>query len=163
MSSLTNGSSGKEFEMKLAETLLQIKRPTFFYSTHPRRSRGGKGCFRFCGCAIDLQSLWVGPDRVLAIFDRKVPRSDRSCCSRPFCRVKRTPRKPVGFTPIASNSKLIHLKNAAVDAGLRFKFWIGVIPARRGRFLRRRNSMQTWFQNKPLTWNTMLESVITQR
>jgi hypothetical protein len=52
---------------ELGEALLQIKRPTFFFSRFTRDSQPGESLIRFRSRPISLQSLRTGSDQRLAV------------------------------------------------------------------------------------------------
>ena len=63
---------------ELGETLVQIKRPTFFFSDSPNTTFADENRFRVCTSAIDLQSLRTRPDSGLVVCDFAFTGSERS-------------------------------------------------------------------------------------
>ena len=63
---------------ELGETLVQIKRPTFFFSDSPDTHCAGENRIRFRTGSIDLQSLRTRPDQGLVVCDFAFTGSGRS-------------------------------------------------------------------------------------
>ena len=54
-------------KQELGESLLQIKRPTFFFTDSPESIAQGESLIRFRAGPIDLQSLRTGSDQNLVV------------------------------------------------------------------------------------------------
>ena len=142
---------------EIGGTLVRIKRPTFFYSDSPATLQEAKVVFDFAvaqsifsHCGLDLIVPWLSsiakclaPTGVLlATFLSGETDAADSGWIYPSC---------VKFRPDT-------LKNAAADAGLRFEVLDWRHPRQTWALFAAPRFDATWFQNRPLTWNAMLES-----
>jgi SAM-dependent methyltransferase len=147
---------------EIGEALLQIKRPTFFFSDSPAALSQAKISFDFAlaqsifsHCGLDLINRWLsGLSRslapggaLLATFLPNEGDSPRTGWVYPEC---------VSFRPAT-------LQRVAAEANLRFEILDWKHPRQTWALFAAPKFDSGWFKNKPLTWNTRLENVLRQK
>ena len=143
---------------EIGDNLLQIKRPRFLFSDAPGMLQTAEVTFDFAvaqsifsHCGLDLLVPWLSsiakclaPTGVLlATFLPDEEDTTSTGWIYPAC---------VKFKPDT-------LKNAAASCGLKFEILDWRHPRQTWALFAAPLFDGTWFRNKPLTWNTMLESV----
>src|SRR5438067_7395836 len=146
---------------ELGETVVQTKRPTFFFSDSPETIVQAKVSFDFAlaqsifsHCGLDLVTGWLAavsrslaPDGgLIATFLPSDEDSQRSGWIYPEC---------VNYQPAT-------LERAASDANLRFEILDWRHPRQTWGLFAAPKFDSTWFKNQPLTWNTGLERTMGQ-
>jgi hypothetical protein len=121
---------------ELGETLVQIKRPTFFFSDSPDTIAQAKVAFDFAltqsifsHCGLDLIKGWL------------------SAISR----------------SLARNGALVATERAAKDVNLRFEILDWKHPRQTWALFAAPGFDSTWFKDRALTWNAGLERAISQK
>ena len=146
---------------ELGETVVQTKRPTFFFSDSPETVVHAKVSFDFAlaqsifsHCGLDLIRGWLAAvsrsladdGGLVATFLPSDEDSPRSGWVYPDC---------VSYPPAT-------LERAAADANLRFEILDWKHPRQTWALFAAPNFDSTWFKNQPLTWNTRLERTMGQ-
>ena len=146
---------------ELGETVVQTKRPTFFFSDSPETVVHAKVSFDFAlaqsifsHCGLDLIRGWLAAvsrsladdGGLVATFLPNDEDSPRSGWVYPDC---------VSYRPAT-------LERAAADANLRFEILDWKHPRQTWALFAAPKFDSTWFKNQPLTWNTGLERTIGQ-
>jgi cyclopropane fatty-acyl-phospholipid synthase-like methyltransferase len=147
---------------ELGETLVQIKRPTFFFSDSPDTIGQAKIAFDFAlaqsifsHCGLDLIQAWLSAisrslaqDGVLvATFLIGEEDSARSGWIYPDC---------VNYRPAT-------LDRAAKDVNLRFEILDWKHPRQTWALFAAPKFDSSWFKDCPLTWNTALERALSRK
>ena len=147
---------------ELGETLMQIKRPTFFFSDSPETVAQAKIAFDFAlaqsifsHCGLDLIKGWLSAisrslaqDGVLvATFLTGEEDSVRTGWIYPEC---------VNYRPAT-------LEQIAAGANLRFEILDWKHPRQTWALFGAPGFDSTWFNDRPLTWNTGLERAFSQK
>jgi cyclopropane fatty-acyl-phospholipid synthase-like methyltransferase len=147
---------------ELGETLVQIKRPTFFFSDSPDTIAQAKIAFDFAmaqsifsHCGLDLIQAWLSAisgslaqDGVLiATFLIGEEDSAQSGWIYPGC---------VNYRPAT-------LERAAKDVNLRFEILDWKHPRQTWALFAAPGFNSTWFKDRPLTWNIGLERALSQK
>lgn len=149
-------------KQELGETVVQVKRPTFFFTDSPETALRAKVSFDFAlaqsifsHCGLDLIKGWLfavsrslAPDGILlATFlpgDEDTPQTG---WVYPEC---------VNYRPIT-------LERAAAQANLRFEILDWKHPRQTWALFAAPDFDSTWFKNQPLTWNAALERAFRQK
>ena len=147
---------------ELGETLVQIKRPTFFFSDSPDRIAQAKIAFDFAlaqsifsHCGLDLIKGWLSTisrslaqDGVLvATFLIGEEDSTRTGWIYPEC---------VNYRPTT-------LESAAQEVNLRFEILDWKHPRQTWALFAAPGFNSKCFKDRPLTWNTGLERALNQK
>jgi SAM-dependent methyltransferase len=149
-------------KQELGETVVQTKRPTFFFTDSPEIVVRAKISFDFAlaqsifsHCGLDLIKGWLfavsrslAPDGILlATFlpgDEDTPQTG---WVYPEC---------VNYRPIT-------LERAAAQANMRFEILDWKHPRQTWALFAAPKFDSTWFENTPLTWNAALERALRQK
>jgi SAM-dependent methyltransferase len=149
-------------KQELGETVVQTKRPTFFFTDSPETVVRAKVSFNFAlaqsifsHCGLDLIRGWLSAvsralaeDGVLiATFLPSDEDSPRTGWVYPDC---------VNYRPTT-------LERAAAEANLRFEILDWKHPRQTWALFAAPKFDSSWFKNKPLTWNTALERAPSQK
>ena len=149
-------------KQELGETVVQVKRPTFFFSDSPGTVARAKVSFDFAlaqsifsHCGLDLIKGWLSAvssslaaDGVLlATFLPGDEDSPQTGWVYPEC---------VNYRPAT-------LERAAAEVNLRFEILDWKHPRQAWALFSTPKYDSSWFKNKPLTWNTGLERALTQK
>jgi SAM-dependent methyltransferase len=156
----SNESLVKEgLKRELGGTLVEIKRPTFFFSDSPETVAEPKVSFDFAlaqsifsHCGLDLIKNWLGAisrsltedGALVATFLPGEVDSTSTGWVYPEC---------VSYRPPT-------LRRAAAGAGLRFELLDWKHPSQRWALLAAPKFDSSWFKNKPLTWNARLDKAL---
>ena len=147
---------------ELGETVVQAKRPTFFFTDSPETVVRAKVSFDFAlaqsifsHCGLDLVTGWLSavsrslaPDGgLIATFLPSDEDSQRAGWVYPEC---------VNYRPAT-------LERAASDANLRFEILDWRHPRQTWGLFAAPDFDSTWFKNQPLTWNAALERAFRQK
>jgi arylsulfatase A-like enzyme/SAM-dependent methyltransferase len=146
---------------EVGETLLQIKRPRFFFTDSPAILNEMKDRFDFAvaqsifsHCGLDLITRWTSfiahsltpSGALIATFFPSETDNTKTGWIYPGC---------VSYKPDT-------LRKVATEAELRFEILDWRHPRQTWALFAAPEFDTAWFQNKPLTWNTMLESVVSK-
>src|SRR5262245_40890887 len=147
---------------ELGETLLQIKRPTFFFSDSPDAIAQAKVGFDFAlaqsifsHCGLDLIKGWLSAishslaqdGALVATFLIGEKDAEQTGWIYPDC---------VSYRPAT-------LERAAKDVNLRFEILDWKHPRQTWALFAAPGFNSTWFKDRPLTWNTGLERALSQK
>ena len=147
---------------ELGETLLQIKRPTFFFSDSPDAIAQAKVGFDFAlaqsifsHCGLDLIKGWLSAishslaqdGALVATFLTGEEDAEQTDWIYPDC---------VSYRPLT-------LERAAKDVNLRFEILDWKHPRQTWALFAAPGFNSTWFKDRPLTWNTGLERALSQK
>ena len=148
-------------KQELGETVVQIKRPTFFFTDSPETIVQTKLSFDFAlaqsifsHCGLDLIGGWLSavshsltPGGVLlATFLPGDEDSSQTGWIYPDC---------VNYRPAT-------LERAAANVNLRFEILDWKHPRQTWALFAGPKFDSSWFKNSPLTWNTRLERMLRQ-
>jgi len=149
-------------KQELGETVVQIKRPTFFFSDSPETVFRAKVPFDFAlaqsifsHCGLDLIKGWLSavsrslaPDGILlATF---LPGDDDS-------------PKTGWVYPECVNYRAETLEEAAAEANLRFEILDWKHPRQTWALFAAPRFDSSWFTNQALSWNAALERALSQK
>src|SRR4029450_11734829 len=146
---------------EIGETLLQIKRPKFYFTDSPAILANIKIAFDFAvaqsifsHCGLDLIAPWLSfIARSLAVDGALVAT---------FLIGEEDSPKMGWIDPACVSYKSDTLRRVAAETGLRFEVLDWRHPRQTWALFAAPKFDAAWFQNKPLTWNTMLESVVSK-
>ena len=149
-------------ERELGETLVQIKRPTFFFSDSPDAVARAKVSFDFVlaqsifsHCGLDLIKSWLSAvSRSLA--------SDGALVAT-FLPGEEDSRRTGWIYPECVNYRPATLKRAAAEANLRFEILDWKHPRQTWALFAAPKFDSTWFKDRSLTWNTALENALSRK
>jgi SAM-dependent methyltransferase len=146
---------------ELGQALLEIKRPTFFFSDSPETIAQAKVSFDFAlaqsifsHCGLDLIKNWLsaisnslaGDGALIATF---LPGEEDS------------PTKGWVY-PECVNYRPATMRQAAAEAGLRFELLDWKHPRQTWALFAAPKFDSGWFKNKPLTWNAGLTKALAK-
>ena len=138
---------------ELGEALLEIKRPTFFFSGSPEAITQAKVLFHFAvaqsifsHCGLDLIKEW------LSAISRSLA-EDGALLATFLAGEEDSPTKGWVY-PECVNYRPATMRQAAADAGLRFELLDWKHPRQTWALFAAPKFDSGWFKNKPLTWNT---------
>jgi SAM-dependent methyltransferase len=147
---------------ELGETLVQIKRPTFFFSDSPGAIAQAKIAFDFAvaqsifsHCGLDLIKGW------LSGISRSLARDGALVAT--FLIGDEDSARTGWIYPECVNYRLATLERAAEDANLRFEILDWKHPRQTWALFATPAFDSTWFKDRPLTWNTALEKALSQK
>ena len=147
---------------ELGEALLEIKRPTFFFSDSPDTIAQAKIAFDFAlaqsifsHCGLDLIKGWLSAishslaqeGALVATFLIGEEDSSRTGWIYPEC---------VNYRPAT-------LERAAEEMNLRFEILDWKHPRQTWALFAAREFDSSWFKDRPLTWNTGLDRALSQK
>ena len=147
---------------ELGKSLVEIKRPTFFFSDSPDTIAQAKISFDFAlaqsifsHCGLDLIKGWLSAiscslaqnGALVATFLIGEEDSARTGWIYPEC---------VNYRPAT-------LERAAKDMNLRFEILNWKHPRQTWALLAAPKFDSSWFKERPLTWNTGLERALSQK
>ena len=147
---------------ELGETLVQIKRPTFVFSDSPDTITRAKTAFDFAvaqsifsHCGLDLIKGWLS-----AISRSLAP--DGALVAT-FLIGEEDSAKTGWIYPDCVNYRPGTLERVAKDVNLRFEILDWKHPRQTWALFAAPGFDSTWFQDRPLTWNTGLERALSQK
>jgi SAM-dependent methyltransferase len=144
---------------ELGEALLEIKRPTFFFSDSPEIIATAKISFDFVvaqsifsHCGLDLIKNW------LSAISRSLA-EDGALVATFLPGEEDSPTKGWVY-PECVNYRPTTMRQAAAEAGLRFELLDWKHPRQTWALFAAPRFDSAWFKNKPLTWNAGLEKAL---
>jgi cyclopropane fatty-acyl-phospholipid synthase-like methyltransferase len=147
---------------ELGEALLEIKRPTFFFSDLPETIAQAKISFNFVvaqsifsHCGLDLIKGW------LSAISRSLAK-DGALVATFLPAEEDAPTKGWVY-PECVNYRPATMRQAAAEAGFRFEPLDWKHPRQMWALFAAPKFDSDWFKNKPLTWNAGLENVLRQK
>jgi SAM-dependent methyltransferase len=147
---------------ELGEMLVQIKRPTFFFSDSPETIAQAKIAFDFAlaqsifsHCGLDLIKGW------LSAISRSL--AENGVLLATFLIGEEDSPQAGWIYPDCVNYRLATLERAAEDVNLRFEILDWKHPRQTWALFAAPEFDSTWFKDRPLTWNAALENLLTQK
>ena len=148
-------------KQELGETLLQIKRPTFFFSDSPDTITQAKVSFDFAlaqsifsHCGLDLIKNW------LSAISRSL--AEDGALVATFLPGKEDSPTKGWVYPECVNYKPATMRQAAAEAGLRFEILDWKHPRQTWALFAAPKFDSSWFKDGALTWNASLEKTVSQ-
>jgi SAM-dependent methyltransferase len=147
---------------ELGETLVQIKRPTFFFSDSPDTIAQAKTAFNFVlaqsifsHCGLDLIKGW------LSAISRSL--AENGVLVATFLIGEEDSAQTGWIYPDCVNYRPATLERAAKDVNLRFEILDWKHPRQTWALFAASGFDSSWFKDRPLTWNTELERALSQK
>ena len=147
---------------ELGETLVQIKRPTFFFSDSPNTIAQEKIAFDFAvaqsifsHCGIDLIKGWLSAISSSLAEDGALVAT--------FLIGEEDSLRKGWIYPDCVNYRPATLERAAKDANLRFEILDWKHPRQTWALFAAPEFDSSWFKDRPLTWNAGLERTLSQK
>jgi SAM-dependent methyltransferase len=144
---------------ELGEALLEIKRPTFFFSGSPEAITQAKVLFHFAvaqsifsHCGLDLIKEW------LSAISRSLA-EDGALVATFLAGEEDAPTKGWVY-PECVNYRPATMRQAGADVGLRFELLDWKHPRQIWALFAAPKFDSGWFKNKPLTWNSGLAKAL---
>ena len=145
---------------ELGETLVQIKRPTFFFSDSPDTITQAKTAFDFAlaqsifsHCGLDLIKGW------LSAISRSLAQDGALVAT--FLIGEEDAAQKGWIYPDCVNYRPATLDRAAKDLNLRFEILDWKHPRQKWALFAAPKFDSSWFKDRPLTWNTGLERALS--
>jgi SAM-dependent methyltransferase len=149
-------------EHELGKDVVQIKRPTFFFSALPETVVQANVLFDFAlaqsifsHCGLDLIKAW------LFAISRSLAR-DGALLATFLIGEQDSPRTGWIY-PECVNYRPTTLESAATEANLRFEILDWKHPRQTWALFAAPQFDSEWFNNKPLSWNAGLERALSQK
>ena len=147
---------------ELGEALLEIKRPTFFFSDSPDAIAQANTSFDFVlaqsifsHCGLDLIKNWI------SAISRSLAQNGALIAT--FLIGEKDSPKMGWIYPDCVNYRPATLKQAAADANLRFQILDWKHPRQTWVLFATPKFDLSWFKDKALTWNASLEKALSQK
>jgi cyclopropane fatty-acyl-phospholipid synthase-like methyltransferase len=147
---------------ELGETLVQIKRPTFFFSDSPDTISQAKMSFDFAlaqsifsHCGLDLIKGW------LSAISRSLARDGALVAT--FLIGEEDSAQAGWIYPGCVNYRPATMERAAKDVNLRFEILDWKHPRQTWALFAAPGFNSTWFKDRPLTWNSGLDRALSQK
>jgi SAM-dependent methyltransferase len=147
---------------ELGETLVQIKRPTFFFSDSPETITQAKTAFDFAlaqsifsHCGLDLIKGW------LSAISRSLAQDGALVAT--FLIGEEDAAQKGWIYPDCVNYRPATLDRAAKDLNLRFEILDWKHPRQTWALFAAPGFDSTWFKERALTWNAGLERALSQK
>jgi SAM-dependent methyltransferase len=147
---------------ELGETLVQIKRPTFFFSDSPKMAAQAKVSFDFAlaqsifsHCGLDLIKGW------LSAISRSL--AEGGALAATFSPGEEDSPRTGWVYPECVNYRPATLERAAAEANLRFQILDWKHPRQTWALFAASKFDSTWFKDQPLTWNAALENALSRK
>jgi SAM-dependent methyltransferase len=147
---------------ELGETLVEIKRPAFFFSDKPATVAQAKIAFDFAlaqsifsHCGLDLITHW------LSAISRSLARDGALVAT--FLIGEEDCAQTGWIYPECVNYRPATLGRIAEDVNLRFEILDWKHPRQTWALFAASDFDSTWFKGRPLTWNTALERALHQK
>jgi len=147
---------------ELGEALVQIKRPTFFFSDAPDTISQAKVFFSFAlaqsifsHCGLDLIKVW------LSAISRSLARDGVLVAT--FLIGEEDSAQKGWIYPECVNYRPTTLERAAKDVNLRFEILHWKHPRQTWALFAAPNFDSNWFKDTRLTWNAGLERALSQK
>jgi hypothetical protein len=149
-------------EREVGQTLVQIKRPTFFFTESPDAIRQAKVSFDFAvaqsifsHCGLYLSRGW------LAAIAPSL--SNDGALVATFLPGEEDSAQTGWIYPDCVNYRPATLERAAADANLRFEILDWKHPRQTWALFAAPKFDSGWFKDRPLTWNAGLERALSQK
>jgi hypothetical protein len=147
---------------ELGETLVQIKRPTFYFSDSPHTIAQAKIAFDFAlaqsifsHCGLDLIKGW------LSAISRSLAQNGAFVAT--FLMGEEDCTRTGWIYPECVNYRPATLERAAADVNLRFEILDWKHPRQTWALFAAPGFNSSWFKDRPLTWNTGLERTLSRK
>ena len=147
---------------ELGEEVVQIKRPTFFFTDSPDALTQKRISFDFAlaqsifsHCGLDLIRGW------LSAISRSLARDGALVAT--FLPDEKDSAKTGWVYPECVKYRSATLERSAAEANLRFQILDWKHPRQTWALFAGPKFDSTWFENTPLTWNAALERAISQK
>ena len=147
---------------ELGEEVVQIKRPTFFFTDSPDALTQKRISFDFAlaqsifsHCGLDLIRGW------LSAISRSLARDGALVAT--FLPDEKDSAKTGWVYPECVNYRSATLERTASEANLRFQILDWKHPRQTWALFAAPNFDSEWFENKPLTWNAGLERALRRK
>ncbi len=147
---------------ELGEALIQIKRPTFFFSDSPDTLAQAKIPFDFAlaqsifsHCGLDLIKGW------LSAVSHSLTKDGALVAT--FLIGEEDCAKTGWIYPECVNYRPATLERAANDVNLRFEILDWKHPRQTWALFAAPEFNSTWFKDRPLSWNTTLEKLLAAK
>jgi hypothetical protein len=147
---------------ELGETLVQIKRPTFFFSDSPDTIAQAKIAFDFAlaqsifsHCGLDLIQAW------LSAISRSLAQDGALVAT--FLIGEEDSAQTGWIYPACVNYRPSTLERAAEEVNLRFEILDWKHPRQTWALFAAPKFDSSWFKDTRLTWNTGLERALSQQ
>ena len=147
---------------ELGDTLVQIKRPTFFFSDSPDTITQAKIAFDFVfaqsifsHCGLDLIKGWV------SAISRSLAQNGALVAT--FLVGEEDSPRTGWIYPECVNYRAATLESAARDVNLRFEILDWKHPRQTWALFAAPGFDSGWFKDRPLTWNAGLERALNQK
>ena len=149
-------------EQELGKDVVQIKRPTFFFSASPETVAQAKVSFDFAlaqsifsHCGLDLIRGW------LSAVSRSLAQGGALVAT--FLPDQKDSKQTGWVYPECVNYQPETLGTAAAEVNLRFEILDWKHPRQTWALFASPQFDSEWFRNKPLTWNAGLERALSQK
>jgi SAM-dependent methyltransferase len=149
-------------KQELGETVVQTKRPTFFFTDSPETVVRAKVSFDFAlaqsifsHCGLDLIKGW------LSAVSRSLAQDGALVAT--FLPSDEDSLRKGWIYPECVNYRPATLERAAADANLRFEILDWKHPRQTWALFAAAKFDSSWFENTPLTWNAALERALRQK
>jgi cyclopropane fatty-acyl-phospholipid synthase-like methyltransferase len=147
---------------ELGETLVQIKRPIFFFSDSPDTIVQARVAFDFAvaqsifsHCGLDLIKGW------LSAISRSLAQNGALVAT--FLISEEDSAQTGWIYPGCVNYRPATLERTAADVNLRFEILDWKHPRQTWALFAAPGFNSTWFKDRPLTWNSGLENALSQK
>jgi SAM-dependent methyltransferase len=147
---------------ELGETLIQIKRPTFFFSDSPPTLAQANIAFDFAlaqsifsHCGLDLINGW------LSAISESLARDGALVAT--FLIGQEDCTKTGWIYPDCVNYRPATLERAANGVNLRFEILDWKHPRQTWALFAAPEFDSSWFKDRPLSWNTSLENLLSRK
>lgn len=147
---------------ELGKSLVEIKRPTFFFTDSPESIAKAATAFDFAvaqsifsHCGLDLIRGW------LSAISRSL--AENGALVATFLMGEEDSPQPGWIYPDCVHYRPATLEHEAKDVNLRFEILDWKHPRQTWALLAAPGFDSSWFKDKPLTWNTALERVLSQK
>jgi len=147
---------------ELGETLVQIKRPTFFFSDSPETIARAKIAFDFAlaqsifsHCGLDLIKAW------LSAISRSLAQNGALVAT--FLIGEEDSAQKGWIYPDCVNYRPATLERAAKDVNLRFEILDCKHPRQTWALFAAQEFDSSWFKDRSLTWNAGLDRALSQK
>jgi SAM-dependent methyltransferase len=147
---------------ELGKSLVEIKRPTFFFSDSPETIAQAKISFDFAlaqsifsHCGLDLISGW------LSAISRSL--AEDGALTATFLIGEEDSSQMGWVYPECVNYRAATLTRAAADVNLRFEMLDWKHPRQTWALFAAPKFDSSWFKNRPLTWNTGVDKTLSQK
>ena len=147
---------------EVGRSQVEIKRPTFFFSSLTETIAQAKIAFDFAlaqsifsHCGLDLIKGW------LSAISRSLAHNGALVAT--FLIGEEDSARTGWIYPECVNYRPATLERAAADANLRFEILDWKHPRQTWALFAAPNFDSSWFKDRPLTWNTGLETALTKK